>query len=318
MNNPLPRAARLARETRPARRLLPDDVSSRSRRARFWLRRRVRRRVADRHGHPGLLEPPGQVAAGRLAGEWRTMLPPEMRRRRQGHRRRVPGPADEPSIRCSRSASSSTKPYERIPAGARGEGTTLELRAPGHSRAGSAVRTVPTSSGGCGNASSSRRVVRRARLIVADEPTTALDVSIQAQVLALLRKLCGEKGTAMLSPHDMGVIAETADRVAVMYAGRIVEITGRVIRAPVHPYARTDGRDSDARPVAGPLARIDARAHLNARPSGVPITRCPDVLARCRSEMQHLEAHGTQRRVLAGAGQGCPVPRSPRAKSQLR
>ena len=63
------------------------------------------------------------------------------------------------------------------------------------------------------------------RLVIADEPTTALDVSIQAQVLRLLRQLCREKHTAMLLvTHDMGVIAETADRVAVMYAGRIVEI----------------------------------------------------------------------------------------------
>ncbi|MFM7689292.1 MAG: ABC transporter ATP-binding protein, partial [Alphaproteobacteria bacterium] len=63
------------------------------------------------------------------------------------------------------------------------------------------------------------------RLIVADEPTTALDVSIQAQIIALLKSLAREKGTAMmLVTHDMGVIAETADRVAVMYAGRIAEI----------------------------------------------------------------------------------------------
>ena len=60
------------------------------------------------------------------------------------------------------------------------------------------------------------------RLIIADEPTTALDVSIQAQIIALLKRLCRDHGTAvMLVTHDMGVIAETADRVAVMYAGRI-------------------------------------------------------------------------------------------------
>ncbi len=60
------------------------------------------------------------------------------------------------------------------------------------------------------------------RLVIADEPTTALDVSIQAQIIALLKRLCRDHGTAvMLVTHDMGVIAETADRVAVMYAGRI-------------------------------------------------------------------------------------------------
>ena len=79
------------------------------------------------------------------------------------------------------------------------------------------------------------------RLIVADEPTTALDVSIQAQIIALLKRLCREHGTAvMLVTHDMGVIAETADRVAVMYAGRIVEIgpVRDVVKHAKHPYTK--------------------------------------------------------------------------------
>ncbi len=79
------------------------------------------------------------------------------------------------------------------------------------------------------------------KLIVADEPTTALDVSIQAQITTLLKRLCRDHGAAvMLVTHDMGVIAETADRVAVMYAGRVVE-TGpveAVTRAPRHPYTQ--------------------------------------------------------------------------------
>ena len=78
-------------------------------------------------------------------------------------------------------------------------------------------------------------------LLIADEPTTALDVSIQAQIIALLKRLCRERGTAvMLITHDMGVIAETADRVAVMYAGRIAEIgpVRDVIKAPLHPYTK--------------------------------------------------------------------------------
>ena len=79
------------------------------------------------------------------------------------------------------------------------------------------------------------------KLIIADEPTTALDVSVQAQVLALLQKLCRERNTGvMLITHDMGVIAETTDRVAVMYAGRIVEVgrTSDVLTSPRHPYTR--------------------------------------------------------------------------------
>ena len=79
------------------------------------------------------------------------------------------------------------------------------------------------------------------RLIIADEPTTALDVSIQAQIIALLKRLCREHGTAvMLVTHDMGVIAETADRVAVMYAGRIAEIgpVREVVKQAKHPYTK--------------------------------------------------------------------------------
>ncbi|HPK32006.1 MAG TPA: ABC transporter ATP-binding protein, partial [Ottowia sp.] len=77
------------------------------------------------------------------------------------------------------------------------------------------------------------------KLIVADEPTTALDVSIQAQIIGLLKRVCREHGAAvMLITHDMGVIAETCDRVAVMYAGRIAEIgpVHEVINHPAHPY----------------------------------------------------------------------------------
>ena len=81
------------------------------------------------------------------------------------------------------------------------------------------------------------------KLVIADEPTTALDVSVQAQVLDLLKKLCRERGTSvMLITHDMGVIAQTSDRIAVMYAGRLAEIgsTREVLTNPQHPY--TQGR----------------------------------------------------------------------------
>jgi peptide/nickel transport system ATP-binding protein len=78
-------------------------------------------------------------------------------------------------------------------------------------------------------------------LIIADEPTTALDVSVQAQILDLLKKLCKERGTSIiLVTHDMGVIAETTDRVGVLYAGRLAEIgdTREVLTNPKHPYTR--------------------------------------------------------------------------------
>ena len=137
------------------------------------------------------------------------------------------------------------------------------------------------------------------RLIVADEPTTALDVSIQAQIIALIKRLCREHGTSvMLVTHDMGVIAETADRVAVMYAGRIAEIgpVADVIHRPKHPYTvglmgsiPTVGEERER------LAQIDgSMPRLNAIPKGCAFNpRCPKVFATCRERRPDLIAAGT-------------------------
>ena len=126
------------------------------------------------------------------------------------------------------------------------------------------------------------------KLVIADEPTTALDVSIQAQIITLLKHMCRERGAAvMLITHDMGVIAETADRVAVMYAGRIVEIgpVRDVIHKARHPY--TSGLMS-AIPRLGEqrerLAQIDgSMPRLTAIPRGCAFNpRCSSVFDRCR------------------------------------
>ncbi len=137
------------------------------------------------------------------------------------------------------------------------------------------------------------------RLIVADEPTTALDVSIQAQIIALLKRLCREHGTAvMLVTHDMGVIAETADRVAVMYAGRIAEIgpVADVIHRPRHPY--TVGLMGSIPSVGASrerLAQIDgAMPRLNAIPKGCAFNpRCPQAFGTCRERRPELMPAGT-------------------------
>ena len=132
------------------------------------------------------------------------------------------------------------------------------------------------------------------KLIVADEPTTALDVSIQAQIITLLKRLCRDNGTAiMLVTHDMGVIAETADRVAVMYAGRIVEIgpVQEVIHNPQHPY--TTGLMGSIPAVGQELERLPqidgSMPRLNAIPAGCPFNpRCPRVFDRCKVERPDL------------------------------
>jgi peptide/nickel transport system ATP-binding protein len=137
-------------------------------------------------------------------------------------------------------------------------------------------------------------------LIIADEPTTALDVSIQAQIIALLKRLSAERGTAvMLITHDMGVIAETSHRVAVMYAGRVVEIgpVRDVIHAPRHPYtAGLMGSIPKISIQKQKLVQIEgAMPRLNAIPPGCAFNpRCPRRFARCSAERPAL--------LPAGAG----------------
>jgi peptide/nickel transport system ATP-binding protein len=139
------------------------------------------------------------------------------------------------------------------------------------------------------------------RLIVADEPTTALDVSIQAQIITLIKRLCREHGTAvMLVTHDMGVIAETADRVAVMYAGRIAEIgpVRDVIQRARHPY--TEGLMGSIPKLGNAqarLAQIDgAMPRLTAIPKGCAFNpRCTKVFDRCRQERPDpIEVEGSR------------------------
>ena len=139
------------------------------------------------------------------------------------------------------------------------------------------------------------------QLIVADEPTTALDVSVQAQIISLLKRLCREHGAAvMLVTHDMGVIAETCDRVAVMYAGRIAEIgpVDAVIHAPAHPYTvGLMGSIPALEQERERLLQIDgAMPRLTAIPSGCAFNpRCPHAFARCRVERPDLLPAGSTR-----------------------
>ncbi len=136
-------------------------------------------------------------------------------------------------------------------------------------------------------------------LVIADEPTTALDVSVQAQIIALLKRLCFERGMAiMLVTHDMGVIAETADRVAVMYAGRLVELgpVRQVLSHPTHPY--TKGLMASTPQAAKGQKRLNqipgAMPRLDNLPPGCAFhPRCPIKQDRCsRDPGPGLEAYG--------------------------
>ncbi|MDO8479664.1 MAG: ABC transporter ATP-binding protein [Candidatus Rokubacteria bacterium] len=142
-------------------------------------------------------------------------------------------------------------------------------------------------------------------LLIADEPTTALDVTTQSQILALLRQLQREDGMAiMLITHDLGVIAEMATDVAVMYLGRVVEqaTVDQIFHAPKHPYTRALLRSiprmrSRSRERLTPIA--GTVPHPYDRPSGCPFhPRCPDFMAgRCDKEEPTLRPVGDQHTV---------------------
>jgi peptide/nickel transport system ATP-binding protein len=132
-------------------------------------------------------------------------------------------------------------------------------------------------------------------VLVADEPTTALDVTIQAQILDLLRKLQAERGMALLLiTHDLGIVAQMATRVAVMYAGEIVEVAARApfLRAPQHPYAQKlfaalPGRGGELAVIRGQVPALTSRF-----PGCRFVERCEQAFERCRGEAPLLRDLG--------------------------
>ena len=137
----------------------------------------------------------------------------------------------------------------------------------------------------------------RPKLLIADEPTTALDVTIQAQILELLKELQRQHGTAVLFiTHDMGVIAEMADRVLVMYAGQIVEQAPvqQLFARPLHPYTRLLLKSIPQ--VSRKRARLHAIAGTTPAPGRQPggcrfHPRCPDAVGRCAEDAPTLRRH---------------------------
>jgi peptide/nickel transport system ATP-binding protein len=257
----------------------------------------------------GLLEPPLRIAGGRITLASRRIdnLPTEAMRRIRG--REIGAIFQDPLTSLNPLYTIGRQLVETIrthldlsPAAARDRALAL-LHEVGIAGAETRIEHYPHQfSGGM-----RQRVVialaiaANPRLIIADEPTTALDVSIQAQITALLKRLCRDHGTAvMLITHDMGVIAETAHRVAVMYAGRIVEIgeVAEVVAQPRHPYTRglmdaiprIGGRRQRLRQIDGAMPR------LGAIPTGCAFSpRCPEAIDRCRRQRPDLlPAAGTE------------------------
>jgi peptide/nickel transport system ATP-binding protein len=250
----------------------------------------------------GLLEPPGRVAGGeiRLGGKRIDDLPHEQMRALRGRRIGAifqdPLTSLNPLYTIGRQLTETILTHLPVSAEqARARAIRL-LQETGIPAAEQRLGQYPHQfSGGM-----RQRVVialalaAEPELIVADEPTTALDVSIQAQIISLLKRLCKEHGAAvMLVTHDMGVIAETCDRVAVMYAGRICEIgpVREVIHQPAHPYTRgLMGSIPAMDDTRQRLLQIDGTMpRLNAIPAGCAFNpRCPQAMERCRRERPEL------------------------------
>lgn len=246
----------------------------------------------------GLLEPPGHISGGeiRLEGERIDNLPPaairKIRGRRIGAIFQDPLTSLNPVLTVGEQLVETIRTHLPMTRDQARERAIDWLRRVGIPAPEKRIDTYPHQySGGM-----RQRVVialalcAEPRLIIADEPTTALDVSVQAQIIALLRRLARETGAAVvLVTHDMGVIAETADRVAVMYAGRIVEVgnVADVLTHPRHPY--TAGLMASI-PRIGPrpevLSQIEgAMPRPSSRPAGCAFApRCPHRMERCVTE----------------------------------
>jgi peptide/nickel transport system ATP-binding protein len=246
----------------------------------------------------GLIEPPGRILGGevRLGGARIDTLPAEAMRKVRGKRIGMvfqdPLTSLNPLYRIGDQLVETIRTHADISAADARRRAVALLQEVGIQGAEARLDSYPHAfSGGM-----RQRVVlalalcAEPDLVIADEPTTALDVSIQAQIIALLKRLAQERGTAvLLITHDMGVIAEMADRVAVMYAGRIVEIgpVRDVVLSPHHPYTR--GLMGAIPPVAARVPRLTqipgSMPRLTAIPAGCAFhPRCAHAFDRCARE----------------------------------
>ena len=259
----------------------------------------------------GLLEPPGRIAGGeiRLDGQRIDTLSPEAMRRIRGKRIGMvfqdPLTSLNPLYTVAQQLTETIRTHIPVSEAEARKRAVALLDRVGIPAAARRIDDYPHHfSGGM-----RQRVVialalcAEPELVIADEPTTALDVSVQAQIIDLIREICRERGAAvMLITHDMGVIAETADRVAVLYAGRLAEIgpVRDIIDRAEHPYTRglmgsipTLGQTGDR------LVQIPgAMPRLSAIPPGCAFNpRCPQVFDRCRAERPDALPRPGNRRV---------------------
>ncbi|HEX4944905.1 MAG TPA: ABC transporter ATP-binding protein [Usitatibacteraceae bacterium] len=244
----------------------------------------------------GLVDPPGEVIAGEVifAGEDLRHAPEARLRELRGDR--IAMIFQDPMMTLNPVLTIGEQMAEAVlEHGGTDEAAALSLAGEALTRvgiasAGSRLKQYPHEfSGGMRQrVAIATALLNKPDLIIADEPTTALDVTIQGQILFEMQKLARETGAALVwITHDLAVVAELADRIAVMYAGRIVEAgtLAEVLDNPRHPYTRGL---LDSVPDVGVrgqrLAQIDGMApRLDTRPAGCAFApRCPRASARCR------------------------------------
>ena len=259
----------------------------------------------------GLIEPPGRIASGeiRLAGERIDNLRPEAMRRVRGRRIGMvfqdPLTSLNPLYTVAQQLIETIRTHMDVSEGEARKRAVALLDRVGIPAAARRIDDYPHHfSGGM-----RQRVVialalcAEPELVIADEPTTALDVSVQSQIIEVLKDICAERGAAvMLITHDMGVIAETADRVAVLYAGRMAEIgpVRKVITEALHPYtAGLMGSIPTLTQETDRLVQIPgSMPRLDAIPTGCAFNpRCDRAFAPCREIRPDLISQGGGREV---------------------
>jgi peptide/nickel transport system ATP-binding protein len=256
----------------------------------------------------GLIDPPGEVVSGVIkfdGADLRTLSEEQMRRLRGNRIAMIfqdPLMTLNPVLRIGEQMIEAILTHEKVPRRAALERAREALEMVGISAAESRLKRYPHEfSGGMRQrVAIAIAMLNDPDLIIADEPTTALDVTIQGQILYRMQELCRTRNTALIwITHDLSVVAELADRVAVMYAGRIVE-TGpvdQILRAPRHPYTR--GLLQSMPGVAQPGARLQQipgmAPSLTKRPSGCAFRpRCPNAIVRCTEQAPGLTNEGSR------------------------
>ena len=246
----------------------------------------------------GLVDPPGRVVGGRILFEGTDLLAltEDQLRRVRGARIAMvfqdPMMTLNPVLRIDTQMVEAVRAHQRVTIDQAREQATAALARVGIPSPESRLRSYPHQfSGGMRQrVAIAIALLNRPQLIIADEPTTALDVTIQAQILYEAQKLCRESGTALIwITHDLSVVAGLADRICVMYAGRIVEqgTVDQVLDAPLHPYTHGLIGSVPSRNRRGsPLAQIPGMipALINLPPGCAFRNRCPRAAPACIEE----------------------------------